>query len=87
MSRYLGMLARTLGKFDREEEHFEHALEVKGRMRADLRLAHTKVGSALLLRFWRQQNAENAPTRAERTPPRFQHICEMTSCGLHRIGR
>lgn len=50
-SRYLGVLATTLGDFDRAEEHFEHALEMNGRMRADPWLAHTKAEYALLLRM------------------------------------
>ncbi len=49
-SRYLGMLAATLGEFDKAEAHFEHALEMNQRMRARPWLAHTKAEYALLLR-------------------------------------
>ena len=49
-SRYLGMLAATLGDFDKAEAHFEHALELNERMRARPWLAHTKAQYALLLR-------------------------------------
>ncbi len=49
-SRYLGMLAATLGEFDKAEAHFEHALEMNKRMGARPWLAHTKAEYALLLR-------------------------------------
>ncbi len=49
-SRYLGMLAATLGEFDKAEAHFEHALEMNERMGACPWLAHTKAEYALLLR-------------------------------------
>ena len=49
-SRYLGMLATTLGEFDKAEAHFEHALEMNERIRARPWLAHTKAEYALLLR-------------------------------------
>ena len=49
-SRYLGMLAVTLGDFDKAEAHFEHALELNERMRARPWLAHAKAEYALLLR-------------------------------------
>jgi uncharacterized protein HemY len=47
-SRYLGMLAATLGEFDRAEAHFEHALDMNARMGARPWLAHTKAEYALL---------------------------------------
>jgi class 3 adenylate cyclase/tetratricopeptide (TPR) repeat protein len=49
-SRYLGMLAATLGDVDKAEAHFQHALELNERMRARPWLAHTKAEYALLLR-------------------------------------
>ena len=49
-SRYLGMLAATLGEFDKAEAHFEHALEMNQRIGARPWLAHTKAEYALLLR-------------------------------------
>jgi DNA-binding CsgD family transcriptional regulator/tetratricopeptide (TPR) repeat protein len=39
--RYLGMLAATLGEWDRAEEHFEGAMELNRRMGAATWLAHT----------------------------------------------
>ena len=39
--RYLGMLAATLGEWDRAEEHFERAIELNRRMGAGTWLAHT----------------------------------------------
>ena len=49
-SRYLGMLAATLGELDKAEAHFEHALEMNERMGARPWLAHAKAQYALLLR-------------------------------------
>ncbi|HZZ24071.1 MAG TPA: tetratricopeptide repeat protein, partial [Roseiarcus sp.] len=49
-SRYLGMLAATLGEFDKAEAHFEHALEMNERIRTRPWLAHAKAEYALLLR-------------------------------------
>jgi class 3 adenylate cyclase/tetratricopeptide (TPR) repeat protein len=49
-SRYLGMLATTLGEFDKAEAHFEHALDMNARIGARPWLAHTKAEYALLLR-------------------------------------
>jgi class 3 adenylate cyclase/tetratricopeptide (TPR) repeat protein len=49
-SRYLGMLAATLGEFDKAEAHFEDALEMNDRIGARPWLTHTKAQYALLLR-------------------------------------
>ena len=49
-SRYLGMLAATLGEFDKAEAHFDHALEMNQRIGARPWLAHTKAEYARLLR-------------------------------------
>jgi class 3 adenylate cyclase/tetratricopeptide (TPR) repeat protein/type II secretory pathway predicted ATPase ExeA len=49
-SRYLGMLATTLGEFDKAEAHFEHALLLNNRMGARPWLAHTSADYASLLR-------------------------------------
>jgi DNA-binding CsgD family transcriptional regulator len=48
--RYLGMLAATLGEWDRAEEHFENGMELNRRMGADTWLAHTANEYARLLR-------------------------------------
>ena len=61
-SRYLGMLAATLGEFDKAEAHFEHALEMNERIRARPWLAHTKAEYALLLR---RRGARGDSERAE----------------------
>jgi DNA-binding CsgD family transcriptional regulator len=47
--RYLGMLATTLGEWDRAEEHFERAMELNRRMGAVTWLAHTAYEYARLL--------------------------------------
>jgi DNA-binding CsgD family transcriptional regulator/tetratricopeptide (TPR) repeat protein len=47
--RYLGMLASTLGEWDRAEQHFEAAMELNRRMGALTWLAHTAYEYARLL--------------------------------------
>jgi DNA-binding CsgD family transcriptional regulator/tetratricopeptide (TPR) repeat protein len=47
--RYLGMLAATLGEWERAEEHFERAMELNRRMGAATWLAHTAYEYARLL--------------------------------------
>jgi DNA-binding CsgD family transcriptional regulator len=47
--RYLGMLAATLGEWERAEEHFERALELNARMDASTWLAHTQYEYARML--------------------------------------
>jgi class 3 adenylate cyclase/tetratricopeptide (TPR) repeat protein len=61
-SRYLGMLAATLGEFDKAEAHFEHALEMNTAMGARPWLAHTKAEYARLLR---RRGGKGASERAE----------------------
>jgi class 3 adenylate cyclase/tetratricopeptide (TPR) repeat protein/ABC-type transport system involved in cytochrome c biogenesis ATPase subunit len=61
-SRYLGMLAATLGEFDKAEAHFEHALEMNERMGARPWLAHAKAEFAMLLR---RRGGKRASERAE----------------------
>jgi DNA-binding CsgD family transcriptional regulator/tetratricopeptide (TPR) repeat protein len=47
--RYLGMLATTLGEWERAERHFENALELNRRMGARTWLAHTAYEYARLV--------------------------------------
>ncbi len=47
--RYLGMLASTLGEWDRAEEHFERAIELNRRMEATTWLARTNYEYARML--------------------------------------
>ncbi|MDP9136033.1 MAG: AAA family ATPase, partial [Actinomycetota bacterium] len=47
--RYLGMLAATLGEWERAEEHFERAMELNRRMGAPTWIAHTAYEHARLL--------------------------------------
>jgi class 3 adenylate cyclase/tetratricopeptide (TPR) repeat protein len=61
-SRYLGMLATTLGEFDKAEAHFEHALEMNTAIGARPWLAHTKAEYALLLR---RRGGKGVSERAE----------------------
>jgi tetratricopeptide (TPR) repeat protein len=61
-SRYLGMLAATLGEFDKAEAHFEHALEMNTAIGARPWLAHTKAEYALLLR---RRGGKGVSERAE----------------------
>ncbi len=50
--RYLGMLATTMGEWERAEQHFERAIELNQRMGAETWLAHTayEYGRLLLKR-------------------------------------
>ena len=61
-SRYLGMLAATLGEFDKAAAHFEHALEMNTAIGARPWLAHTKAEYALLLR---RRGGKGVSERAE----------------------
>ncbi|MBV9416391.1 MAG: hypothetical protein JO363_15520, partial [Solirubrobacterales bacterium] len=47
--RYLGMLARTLGEWERAEQHFERAIELNRQMGAATWLAHTQYEYARLI--------------------------------------
>jgi DNA-binding CsgD family transcriptional regulator len=47
--RFLGMLASTLGEWERAEEHFERAVELNRRMEAPAWLAHTNYEYARML--------------------------------------
>ncbi|MDB5550749.1 MAG: adenylate/guanylate cyclase with repeat [Rhizobium sp.] len=62
-SRYLGMLASTMGDFDTAEGHYEHALAMNSAMDASLWLGHTKADYALLLR---RRGTQGALERSER---------------------
>jgi DNA-binding CsgD family transcriptional regulator len=57
--RYLGMLAATLGEWDRAEDHFERALELDEAMGAGTWLAHTAYEYARML-FVRGSGRETA---------------------------
>jgi DNA-binding CsgD family transcriptional regulator len=60
--RYLGMLAATLGEWDRAEEHFEGAMELNRRMGAATWLAHTAYEYARML------HARGGPDRDAAAP-------------------
>lgn len=49
VDRYLGMLATTLGEWERAEEHFERGMELNRRMGAATWLAHTTYEYARLM--------------------------------------
>jgi tetratricopeptide (TPR) repeat protein len=53
MSRPLGMLATTLGRYDDAEQHFERALEMNTSIRSPLWTAHTQYEYARMLRLRR----------------------------------
>ncbi len=48
-SRYLGLLARTMARWDDAEQHFKHAIAMNARMGARPWLAHTQVDCAAML--------------------------------------
>jgi DNA-binding SARP family transcriptional activator len=49
ISRYLGMLATVMGRYDEATAHFEHALALNRALRADLYVAHTQCNYARML--------------------------------------
>jgi hypothetical protein len=49
LSRYLGALATTLGRWDEAAQHFEDALAMNARMEAWPWLAHTQYQYAIML--------------------------------------
>jgi tetratricopeptide (TPR) repeat protein len=60
-SRFLGQLASIRAQWDAAEAHFEHALDLNGRMGAIPWLAHTRVQySRQLLRRGRREDVERA---------------------------
>lgn len=59
--RYLGMLAATLGEWDRAEEHFERAIALNRRMEATTWLAHTHYEYARMLLAARRDERNGAP--------------------------
>ncbi|HEX8976534.1 MAG TPA: AAA family ATPase [Solirubrobacteraceae bacterium] len=67
--RYLGMLATTLGEWERAEEHFERAIELNRRMGARTWLAHTEYEYARML--LRRGGAE------ARSAQLLQHAAEL----------
>jgi DNA-binding CsgD family transcriptional regulator len=78
--RYLGMLAATLGEFDRAEEHFEHALTLNETMGARTWLAHT------LYEYGRMLIRRGGASR-ERAPAILRRGAELaSSIGLNALG-
>jgi DNA-binding CsgD family transcriptional regulator len=64
--RYLGMLAATLGEWERAEEHFERALQLNEAMGARAWLAHTAYGYGRMLLDKGGRSAERAPSLLRR---------------------
>jgi DNA-binding CsgD family transcriptional regulator len=67
--RYLGMLAGTLGEWERATEHFEQALELNRMMGASTWLAHTEYEYARML--------ERAGTDSARVSRLLGHAAEL----------
>ncbi|MBV8999667.1 MAG: AAA family ATPase [Solirubrobacterales bacterium] len=63
--RYLGMLARTLGEWERAEQHFERAIELNRQMGAATWLAHTQYEYAQLILASRPHNRRLATVLLE----------------------
>jgi tetratricopeptide (TPR) repeat protein len=60
-SRFLGQLAATMARWETAEAHFEHALDLNGRMAAAPWIAHTLFQySRQLMRRGRREDAERA---------------------------
>jgi DNA-binding CsgD family transcriptional regulator/tetratricopeptide (TPR) repeat protein len=70
--RYLGMLAATLGEWERAELHFEHAIELNRRMKARTWLAHTLYEYARMLLVAR-------PDKPQRAAALLQESAELAS--------
>jgi DNA-binding CsgD family transcriptional regulator/tetratricopeptide (TPR) repeat protein len=62
--RYLGMLAMTLGEWERAEEHFRRGIELNRRMGAETWLAHTAYEYARLLLLRGRGDRERAAALA-----------------------
>ena len=62
VSRYLGALSTTLGRWDEAEEHFEDALAMNARMEAWPWLAHTQYQYATML-LERDQSSDSEKAR------------------------
>ena len=63
--RYLGMLAGTLGEWDRAEVHFERAIALNKQMGAATWLAHTKYEYARVLLAREHSNQRRAAALLE----------------------
>jgi len=68
--RYLGMLAATLGEWERAEEHFERAIELNRQMEARTWLAHTEYEYARML-------LARGPAQRARAAPLLSHAAEL----------
>jgi DNA-binding CsgD family transcriptional regulator len=78
--RYLGMLATTLGDWDRAEQHFEAALTLNEQMGARTWLAHTAY------EYGRMLMARNGPS-AEGAARQLRRAAELaSSVGLTALG-
>ena len=87
--RYLGMLAATLGEWERAEAHFERAMELNRRMGARTWLAHTayEYGRMLLrARPRRARPRRGAARRGGRSSP-SRSACRRCSPASARSAR
>jgi DNA-binding CsgD family transcriptional regulator/tetratricopeptide (TPR) repeat protein len=64
--RYLGMLAATLGEWDRAEDHFEQAIALNRRMEMRTWLAHTEYEYARMLLAQGPSEGDRATTHLSR---------------------
>ena len=70
--RYLGMLAATLGEWDRAEEHFERAIALNREMEMRTWLAHTEYEYARLL-------LAQGPAQRNRAESHLSHAAELAA--------
>jgi DNA-binding NarL/FixJ family response regulator len=70
--RYLGMLAATLGEWERAEEHFERAIALNRQMEARTWLAHTEYEYARML-------LTRGPAERARAAVLLSHAAELAA--------
>ena len=82
--RYLGMLATTLGEWDRAQEHFESAIALNRRMGAATWLAHTAYEYARMLHARGARDREGAAALAGQASALAERIGMPTLLGRIR---
>ncbi|MDP9068693.1 MAG: protein kinase [Actinomycetota bacterium] len=77
VSRYLGLLAATVGSQDLARRHFEDAIAANEKMQARPWLAHTLYDYAVVLQRWDAEAHRNRALSLSRRALDLAHECEM----------
>ena len=77
VSRYLALLAVTMGAEDLARDHFEDAIAANERMQARPWLAHTLYDYAVALQRWGPEKHRNRALSLSRRALDLAHACEM----------